>query len=170
MTSFRCGRRKLRLRMRRGKVLLKHQCPLPWERRRTLEGVLVASLLSGTDQTSAPTLADSPRGLFSTYRVGHPCSPVSPQSPSPEIHEELLDGDTRSICPSEGPMHHTATEGQHRLLLNVAAEGSPESGPRGEQERRWARTPPRLLPRVLSWAHREHNTSAPTWNTVSAFP
>ena len=71
--------------MRRGKVLLKHQCPLPWERRRTLEGVLVASLLSGTDQTSAPTLADSPRGLFSTYRVGHPCSPVSPQSPSPEI-------------------------------------------------------------------------------------
>lgn len=67
-------------------------------------------------------------------------------------------------------MHHTATKGQHRRLLNVAAEGSPESGPRGEQERPWAGTPPRLLPRVLSWAHREHNTSAPTCNTVSAFP
>ncbi|XP_007470519.1 PREDICTED: F-box/WD repeat-containing protein 1A [Lipotes vexillifer] len=39
------------------------------------------------------------------------------KSPTPETGEELLDGDIQFICPSEGPVHHTAREGQCRLPL-----------------------------------------------------
>lgn len=66
--------------------------------------------------------------------------------------------DTQSISLSEGPVHHTASEGQHRLLLSVATEGSPESGPRDEWGRPPAWTPPRPLPRVLSWAYLQLST------------
>ena len=59
---------------------------------------------------------------------------LSWQSPKLEIGEELINGDTQSISPSEGLGRHTANEGQCRLQLSVAMEGSPEPGPRGQQE------------------------------------
>ena len=61
--------------------------------------------------------------------------------------------------------------GQCRLPVSVATEGSPEPGPRGEQERPWPRTSPRLLPGScpgLTESLLAH--PAPTWGTVSTFP
>lgn len=77
---------------------------------------------------------------------------LSLQSPIPEICEELVDGATQSISPSEGLVHHTANKGQGRFRVSVAIEASPKPGPGDEQGSPPAQTLPRLLFRVLSQA------------------
>ena len=81
-----------------------------------------------------------------------------------------MDRDIQSISPSEGLVSHTADEGQCRLRVRVALEGSPQPGPRNEWGRSPAHTSLRLHLRVLSWAsvqlstpgsHLEHHVNLP---------